>query len=168
CDGYPPSSEPAVPVTVIVHVKDLLELQVPSSFRMDNNSNPNPVHISEKKRTLRCYGSTGNADLEVIDRRSIKQGWTIVGAMTPFTNSKGDILESSLKYQSQAIASSPVFLNTTNQPIESEEASTRTGTVSTTFDLQNQLSMEILPNDALVDDGYEASVTWTLEDVPRP
>ncbi|EFS01783.1 leucine-rich repeat-containing protein, partial [Listeria seeligeri FSL S4-171] len=38
----------------------------------------------------------------------------------------------------------------------------------TTFDLQNQLSMEILPNDALVDDGYEASVTWTLEDVPRP
>lgn len=168
CDGYPPSSESAVPVAVIVHVKDLLELQVPSSFRMDNNSNPNPVHISGKKQTLRCYGSVGNADLEVIDRRSIKQGWTIVGTMTPFTNSKGDILESSLKYQSQAIASSPVFLNTTNQPIESEEASTRTGNVSTTFDLQNQLSMEILPNDALVDDGYEASVTWTLEDVPRP
>ncbi|WP_270997473.1 LapB repeat-containing protein [Listeria seeligeri] len=168
CEGYPPSSESAVPVTVIVHVKEPLEFQVPSSFRMDNNADPNPVSISEKKQTLRCYGSEGNADLEVIDRRSIKQGWTIVGAMTPFTNSKGDILESPLKYQSQTIASSPVFLNTTNQPIEREEASTRTGTVSTTFDLQNQLSMEILPNDALVDDGYEASVTWTLEDVPRP
>ncbi|MBC1429815.1 LapB repeat-containing protein [Listeria seeligeri] len=167
-EGSPPFSESAVPVTVIVHVKEALELQVPSEFRMDVNANPDAIPISESKQTLHCYGSSGTADLEVVDRRTVKQGWTITGAMTPFTNTKGDILESPLLYQSQSIVGSPISLSASNQPVEIKQASSQTGYVSNSFNLQDRLTMEISPNDALVNDTYEASITWTLEDVPRP
>lgn len=167
-NGSPPFSESAVPVTVIVHVKEALELQVPSEFRMDVNANSDAIPISESKQTLHCYGSSGTANLEVVDRRTVKQGWTITGAMTPFTNTKGDILESPLMYQSQSIVGSPISLSASNQPVEIEQASSQAGYVSNSFNLQDRLTMEISPNDALVNDTYEASITWTLEDVPRP
>ncbi|HHQ0105657.1 TPA: lmo0549 family WxL domain-containing class 2 internalin, partial [Listeria monocytogenes] len=112
----------AIPVTVIVHVKELLELQIPDEFRMDIDANADSVPISDKKQTLKCYGSSGKAELEVIDRRTVRQGWTITGAMTPFTNSGGDVLQTSLKYQSKAPSSSPIYLNTTNQPIEKKQS----------------------------------------------
>lgn len=89
--------------------------------------------------------------------------------MTTFTNSSGDIIQSSLKYQSKSPGSSPVYLNNENQPIEQKQATpTETGFVSTIFDLEDSLSIEIQPNDALVGDAYESKVTWTLEDAPRP
>lgn len=157
----------ATPVTVTVHIQPALELQVPASFRMDVDANIDAVPISNTNQTLKCFGDTGDTDLKVNDRRSTKPGWAIVGSMTPFTNSKGDILESPLKYQSQTLASGAVHLNTTNQPIEVQTASSQIGYVTTSFDLQNQLTMQILPNDALANDSYEAIVTWTLEDAPR-
>ncbi|EAE1227049.1 lmo0549 family WxL domain-containing class 2 internalin [Listeria monocytogenes] len=153
----------AIPVTVIVHVKELLELQIPDEFRMDIDANADSVPISDKKQTLKCYGSSGKAELEVIDRRTVRQGWTITGAMTPFTNSGGDVLQTSLKYQSKAPSSSPIYLNTTNQPIEKKQSA-----VTDPFNLEDSLSMEIEPNDALVNDSYESKITWTLEDAPRP
>lgn len=159
----------AIPVTVIVHVKELLELQIPDEFRMDMNANADSVPISDKKQTLKCYGSSGKAELEVIDRRTVRQGWTITGAMTPFTNSGGDVLQTSLKYQSKAPSSSPIYLNTTNQPIEKKQSAvTDPKYDSTVFNLEDSLSMEIEPNDALVNDSYESKITWTLEDAPRP
>ncbi|EAF4677622.1 lmo0549 family WxL domain-containing class 2 internalin [Listeria monocytogenes] len=159
----------AIPVTVIVHVKELLELQIPDEFRMDINANADSVPISDKKQTLKCYGSSGKAELEVIDRRTVRQGWTITGAMTPFTNSGGDILQTSLKYQSKSPSSSPIYLNTTNQPIEKKQSAvTDPKYDSTVFNLEDSLSMEIEPNDALVNDSYESKITWTLEDAPRP
>ncbi|EIB2901623.1 lmo0549 family WxL domain-containing class 2 internalin [Listeria monocytogenes] len=159
----------AIPVTVIVHVKELLELQIPDEFRMDIDANADSVPISDKKQTLKCYGSSGKAELEVIDRRTVRQGWTITGAMTPFTNSGGDILQTSLKYQSKSPSSSPIYLNTTNQPIEKKQpAVTDPKYDSTVFNLEDSLSMEIEPNDALVNDSYESKITWTLEDAPRP
>ncbi|EHQ1989928.1 lmo0549 family WxL domain-containing class 2 internalin [Listeria monocytogenes] len=159
----------AIPVTVIVHVKELLELQIPDEFRMDIDANADSVPISDKKQTLKCYGSSGKAELEVIDRRTVRQGWTITGAMTPFTNSGGDVLQTSLKYQSKAPSSSPIYLNTTNQPIEKKQsAATDPKYDSTVFNLEDSLSMEIEPNDALVNDSYESKITWTLEDAPRP
>ncbi|RTQ57271.1 lmo0549 family WxL domain-containing class 2 internalin [Listeria monocytogenes] len=159
----------AIPVTVIVHVKELLELQIPDEFRMDINANADSVSISDKKQTLKCYGSSGKAELEVIDRRTVRQGWTITGAMTPFTNSGGDILQTSLKYQSKSPSSSPIYLNTTNQPIEKKQSAvTDPKYDSTVFNLEDSLSMEIEPNDALVNDSYESKITWTLEDAPRP
>ncbi|MBC2190942.1 leucine-rich repeat domain-containing protein [Listeria sp. FSL L7-0229] len=159
----------AIPVTVIVHVKELLELQIPDEFRMDIDANEDSVPISDKKQTLKCYGSSGKAELEVIDRRTVRQGWTITGAMTPFTNSGGDILQTSLKYQSKALSSSPIYLNTTNQPIEKKQSAvTDPKYDSTVFNLEDSLSMEIEPNDALVNDSYESKITWTLEDAPRP
>ncbi|MCD1921026.1 lmo0549 family WxL domain-containing class 2 internalin [Listeria monocytogenes] len=159
----------AIPVTVIVHVKELLELQIPDEFRMDIDANADSVPISDKKQTLKCYGSSGKAELEVIDRRTVRQGWTITGAMTPFTNSGGDILQTSLKYQSKAPSSSPIYLNTTNQPIEKKQSAvTDPKYDSTVFNLEDSLSMEIEPNDALVNDSYESKITWTLEDAPRP
>ncbi|EMK3148480.1 lmo0549 family WxL domain-containing class 2 internalin [Listeria monocytogenes] len=159
----------AIPVTVIVHVKELLELQIPDEFRMDIDANADSVTISDKKQTLKCYGSSGKAELEVIDRRTVRQGWTITGAMTPFTNSGGDILQTSLKYQSKSPSSSPIYLNTTNQPIEKKQSAvTDPKYDSTVFNLEDSLSMEIEPNDALVNDSYESKITWTLEDAPRP
>ncbi|EGC8431893.1 TPA: lmo0549 family WxL domain-containing class 2 internalin [Listeria monocytogenes] len=159
----------AIPVTVIVHVKELLELQIPDEFRMDIDANADSVPISDKKQTLKCYGSSGKAELEVIDRRTVRQGWTITGAMTPFTNSGGDILQTSLKYQSKLPSSSPIYLNTTNQPIEKKQSAvTDPKYDSTVFNLEDSLSMEIEPNDALVNDSYESKITWTLEDAPRP
>ncbi|HBI6044626.1 lmo0549 family WxL domain-containing class 2 internalin [Listeria monocytogenes] len=159
----------AIPVTVIVHVKELLELQIPDEFRMDIDVNADSVPISDKKQTLKCYGSSGKAELEVIDRRTVRQGWTITGAMTPFTNSGGDVLQTSLKYQSKAPSSSPIYLNTTNQPIEKKQSAvTDPKYDSTVFNLEDSLSMEIEPNDALVNDSYESKITWTLEDAPRP
>ncbi|HHP9252858.1 TPA: lmo0549 family WxL domain-containing class 2 internalin [Listeria monocytogenes] len=159
----------AIPVTVIVHVKELLKLQIPDEFRMDIDANADSVPISDKKQTLKCYGSSGKAELEVIDRRTVRQGWTITGAMTPFTNSGGDVLQTSLKYQSKAPSSSPIYLNTTNQPIEKKQSAvTDPKYDSTVFNLEDSLSMEIEPNDALVNDSYESKITWTLEDAPRP
>ncbi|MCD2089757.1 lmo0549 family WxL domain-containing class 2 internalin [Listeria monocytogenes] len=159
----------AIPVTVIVHVKELLELQIPDEFRMDIDANADSVPISDKKQTLKCYGSSEKAELEVIDRRTVRQGWTITGAMTPFTNSGGDVLQTSLKYQSKAPSSSPIYLNTTNQPIEKKQSAvTDPKYDSTVFNLEDSLSMEIEPNDALVNDSYESKITWTLEDAPRP
>ncbi|EAD8204052.1 lmo0549 family WxL domain-containing class 2 internalin [Listeria monocytogenes] len=159
----------AIPVTVIVHVKELLELQIPDEFRMDIDANADSVPISDKKQTLKCYGSSGKAELEVIDRRTVRQGWTITGAMTPFTNSGGDILQTSLKYQSKSPSSSPIYLNTTNQPIEKKQSAvTDPKYDSTVFNLEDSLSMGIEPNDALVNDSYESKITWTLEDAPRP
>lgn len=159
----------AIPVTVIVHVKELLELQIPDEFRMDIDANADSVPISDKKQTLKCYGSSGKAELEVIDRRTVRQGWTMTGAMTPFTNSGGDILQTSLKYQSKSPSSSPIYLNTTNQPIEKKQSAvTDPKYDSTVFNLEDSLSMEIEPNDALVNDSYESKITWTLEDAPRP
>ncbi|EKZ3391703.1 lmo0549 family WxL domain-containing class 2 internalin [Listeria monocytogenes] len=159
----------AIPVTVIVHVKELLELQIPDEFRMDIDANADSVPISDKKQTLKCYGSSGKAELEVIDRRTVRQGWMITGAMTPFTNSGGDILQTSLKYQSKSPSSSPIYLNTTNQPIEKKQSAvTDPKYDSTVFNLEDSLSMEIEPNDALVNDSYESKITWTLEDAPRP
>ncbi|EAC3746832.1 lmo0549 family WxL domain-containing class 2 internalin [Listeria monocytogenes] len=159
----------AIPVTVIVHVKELLELQIPDEFRMDIDANADSVPISDKKQTLKCYGSSGKAELEVIDRRTVRQGWTITGAMTPFTNSGGDILQTSLKYQSKSPSSSPIYLNTTNQPIEKKQSAvTDPKYDSTIVNLEDSLSMEIEPNDALVNDSYESKITWTLEDAPRP
>ncbi|ECB9797326.1 leucine-rich repeat domain-containing protein [Listeria monocytogenes] len=159
----------AIPVTVIVHVKELLELQIPDEFRMDINANADSVPISDKKQTLKCYGSSGKAELEVIDRRTVRQGWTITGAMTPFTNSGGDILQTSLKYQSKSPSSSPIYLNTTNQPIEKKQSAvTDPKYDSTIVNLEDSLSIEIEPNDALVNDSYESKITWTLEDAPRP
>ncbi|EAD1588065.1 TPA: lmo0549 family WxL domain-containing class 2 internalin [Listeria monocytogenes] len=159
----------AIPVTVIIHVKELLELQIPDEFRMDIDANADSVPISDKKQTLKCYGSSGKAELEVIDRRTVRQGWTITGAMTPFTNSGGDILQTSLKYQSKSPSSSPIYLNTTNQPIEKKQSAvTDPKYDSTVFNLEDSLSMEIEPNDALVNDSYESKITWTLEDAPRP
>ncbi|HAO5954985.1 TPA: lmo0549 family WxL domain-containing class 2 internalin [Listeria monocytogenes] len=159
----------AIPVTVIVHVKELLELQIPDEFRMDIDANADSVPISDKKQTLTCYGSSGKAELEVIDRRTVRQGWTITGAMTPFTNSGGDILQTSLKYQSKSPSSSPIYLNTTNQPIEKKQSAvTDPKYDSTIVNLEDSLSMEIEPNDALVNDSYESKITWTLEDAPRP
>ncbi|EEO7552025.1 lmo0549 family WxL domain-containing class 2 internalin [Listeria monocytogenes] len=159
----------AIPVTVIVHVKELLELQIPDEFRMDIDANADSVPISDKKQILKCYGSSGKAELEVIDRRTVRQGWTITGAMTPFTNSGGDILQTSLKYQSKSPSSSPIYLNTTNQPIEKKQSAvTDPKYDSTVFNLEDSLSMEIEPNDALVNDSYESKITWTLEDAPRP
>ncbi|EFM2996397.1 lmo0549 family WxL domain-containing class 2 internalin [Listeria monocytogenes] len=159
----------AILVTVIVHVKELLELQIPDEFRMDIDANADSVPISDKKQTLKCYGSSGKAELEVIDRRTVRQGWTITGAMTPFTNSGGDILQTSLKYQSKSPSSSPIYLNTTNQPIEKKQSAvTDPKYDSTVFNLEDSLSMEIEPNDALVNDSYESKITWTLEDAPRP
>lgn len=159
----------AIPVTVIVHVKELLELQIPDEFRMDIDANADSVPISDKKQTLKCYGSSGKAELEVIDRRTVRQGWTITGAMTPFTNSGGDILQTSLKYQSKSPSSSPIYLNTTNQPIEKKQSAvTDPKYDSTVFNLEDSLSMKIEPNDALVNDSYESKITWTLEDAPRP
>lgn len=159
----------AIPVTVIIHVKELLELQIPDEFRMDIDANADSVPISDKKQTLKCYGSSGKAELEVIDRRTVRQGWTITGAMTPFTNSGGDILQTSLKYQSKSPSSSPIYLNTTNQPIEKKQSAvTDSKYDSTVFNLEDSLSMEIEPNDALVNDSYESKITWTLEDAPRP
>ncbi|EFO7247814.1 lmo0549 family WxL domain-containing class 2 internalin [Listeria monocytogenes] len=159
----------AIPVTVIVHVKELLELQIPDEFRMDIDANADSVPISDKKQTLKCYGSSGKAELEVIDRRTVRQGWTITGAMTPFTNSGGDILQTSLKYQSKSPSSSPIYLNTTNQPIEKKQSAvTDPKYDSAVFNLEDSLSMEIEPNDALVNDSYESKITWTLEDAPRP
>ncbi|HAO6107981.1 TPA: lmo0549 family WxL domain-containing class 2 internalin [Listeria monocytogenes] len=159
----------AIPVTVIVHVKELLELQIPDEFRMDIDANADSVPISDKKQTLKCYGSSGKAELEVIDRRTVRQGWTITGAMTPFTNSGGDILQTSLKYQSKSPSSSPIYLNTTNQPIEKKQSAvTDPKYASTVFNLEDSLSMEIEPNDALVNDSYESKITWILEDAPRP
>ncbi|EMZ8564487.1 lmo0549 family WxL domain-containing class 2 internalin [Listeria monocytogenes] len=165
--GY--CEQDAIPVTVIVHVKELLELQIPDEFRMDIDANADSVPISDKKQTLKCYGSSGKAELEVIDRRTVRQGWTITGAMTPFTNSGGDILQTSLKYQSKSPSSSPIYLNTTNQPIEKKQSAvTDPKYDSTVFNLEDSLSMEIEPNDALVNDSYESKITWTLEDAPRP
>ncbi|EDH3592865.1 lmo0549 family WxL domain-containing class 2 internalin [Listeria monocytogenes] len=159
----------AIPVTVNVHVKELLELQIPDEFRMDIDANADSVPISDKKQTLKCYGSSGKAELEVIDRRTVRQGWTITGAMTPFTNSGGDILQTSLKYQSKSPSSSPIYLNTTNQPIEKKQSAvTDPKYDSTIVNLEDSLSMEIEPNDALVNDSYESKITWTLEDAPRP
>ncbi|HAO5827351.1 TPA: lmo0549 family WxL domain-containing class 2 internalin [Listeria monocytogenes] len=159
----------AIPVTVIVHVKELLELQIPDEFRMDIDANADSVPISDKKQTLKCYGSSGKAELEVIDRRTVRQGWTITGAMTPFTNSGGDILQTSLKYQSKSPSSSPIYLNTTNQPIEKKQSAvTDPKYDSTIVNLEDSLSMEIEPNDALVNDSYVSKITWTLEDAPRP
>ncbi|EQC2274798.1 lmo0549 family WxL domain-containing class 2 internalin [Listeria monocytogenes] len=159
----------AIPVTVIVHVKELLELQIPDEFRMDIDANADSVPISDKKQTLKCYSSSGKAELEVIDRRTVRQGWTITGAMTPFTNSGGDILQTSLKYQSKSPSSSPIYLNTTNQPIEKKQSAvTDPKYDSTVFNLEDSLSMEIEPNDALVNDSYESKITWILEDAPRP
>lgn len=132
----------AIPVTVIVHVKELLELQIPDEFRMDIDANADSVPISDKKQTLKCYGSSGKAELEVIDRRTVRQGWTITGAMTPFTNSGGDILQTSLKYQSKSPSSSPIYLNTTNQPIEKKQSAvTDPKYDSTVFNLEDSLSM---------------------------
>ncbi|EAC4530597.1 lmo0549 family WxL domain-containing class 2 internalin [Listeria monocytogenes] len=159
----------AIPITVIVHVKELLELQIPDEFRMDIDANADSVPISDKKQTLKCYGSSGKAELEVIDRRTVRQGWTITGAMTPFTNSGGDILQTSLKYQSKSPSSSPIYLNTTNQPIEKKQSAvTDPKYDSTIVNLEDSLSIEIEPNDALVNDSYESKITWTLEDAPRP
>ncbi|EGB1113162.1 lmo0549 family WxL domain-containing class 2 internalin [Listeria monocytogenes] len=162
-------TQDAIPITVIVHVKELLELQIPDEFRMDIDANADSVPISDKKQTLKCYGSSGKAELEVIDRRTVRQGWTITGAMTPFTNSGGDILQTSLKYQSKSPSSSPIYLNTTNQPIEKKQSAvTDPKYDSTIVNLEDSLSMEIEPNDALVNDSYESKITWTLEDAPRP
>ncbi|OFF85604.1 lmo0549 family WxL domain-containing class 2 internalin [Listeria monocytogenes] len=162
-------TQDAIPITVIVHVKELLELQIPDEFRMDIDANADSVPISDKKQTLTCYGSFGKAELEVIDRRTVRQGWTITGAMTPFTNSGGDILQTSLKYQSKSPSSSPIYLNTTNQPIEKKQSAvTDPKYDSTIVNLEDSLSIEIEPNDALVNDSYESKITWTLEDAPRP
>ncbi|MBC2107783.1 LapB repeat-containing protein [Listeria innocua] len=167
--GNPPASQTAIPVTVVVHVRESMELQIPSDFRMGIDENSESVPILNRKQTLKCYGADGKVDLTVTDRRKSKQGWTITGAMTTFTNSSGDIIQSSLKYQSKSSGSSPVYLNNANQPIEQKQATpTETGFVSTIFDLEDSLSIEIQPNDALVGDAYESKVTWTLEDAPRP
>ncbi|MBC1483931.1 LapB repeat-containing protein [Listeria sp. FSL L7-1509] len=157
----------ATPVSVTVRILASLELEVPASFRMDVDANVDAIPTSDTNQTLKCYGAMGVADLKVTDRRSVKPGWTVTASMTPFTNSKGDILESPLKYQSQTLASGAVYLGTTNQPIEVKAASSQTGYITTTSDLQDRLTMDVLPNDALVDDAYEANITWTLEDAPR-
>ncbi|MBC1392936.1 LapB repeat-containing protein [Listeria innocua] len=167
--GNPPASQTAIPVTVVVHVRESMELQIPNDFRMGIDKNSESVPILNRKQTLKCYGADGKVDLKVTDRRRSKQGWTLTGAMTTFTNSSGDIIQSSLKYQSKSSGSSPVYLNNANQPIEQKQATpTETGFVSTVFDLEDSLSIEIQPNDALVGDAYESKVTWTLEDAPRP
>ncbi|ELY0461423.1 LapB repeat-containing protein [Listeria innocua] len=167
--GNPPASQTAIPVTVVVHVRESMELQIPNDFRMGIDENSESVPILNRKQTLKCYGADGKVDLKVTDRRRSKQGWTLTGAMTTFTNSSGDIIQSSLKYQSKSSGSSPVYLNNANQPIEQKQATpTETGFVSTVFDLEDSLSIEIQPNDALVGDAYESKVTWTLEDAPRP
>ncbi|MBC2138823.1 LapB repeat-containing protein [Listeria innocua] len=167
--GNPPASQTAIPVTVVVHVRESMELQIPNDFRMGIDENSESVPILNRKQTLKCYGTDGKVDLKVTDRRRSKQGWTLTGAMTTFTNSSGDIIQSSLKYQSKSSGSSPVYLNNANQPIEQKQATpTETGFVSTIFDLEDSLSIEIQPNDALVGDAYESKVTWTLEDAPRP
>ncbi|EAC4662948.1 leucine-rich repeat domain-containing protein [Listeria monocytogenes] len=167
--GNPPASQTAIPVTVVVHVRESMELQIPSEFRMGVNKDLESVPILNRKQTLKCYGADGEVDLKVIDRRKLKQGWTITGAMTTFTNSSGDIIQSSLKYQSKSPGSNPVYLSNENQPIEQKQATpTETGFVSTIFDLEESLTIEVQPNDALVGDAYESKVTWTLEDAPRP
>ncbi|EQA3615776.1 LapB repeat-containing protein [Listeria monocytogenes] len=167
--GNPPASQTAIPVTVVVHVRESMELHIPSEFRMGVDKDLESVPILNRKQTLKCYGADGEVDLKVIDRRKLKQGWTITGAMTTFTNSSGDIIQSSLKYQSKSPGSNPVYLSNENQPIEQKQATpTETGFVSTIFDLEESLTIEVQPNDALVGDAYESKVTWTLEDAPRP
>ncbi|HBZ6320481.1 TPA: leucine-rich repeat domain-containing protein [Listeria monocytogenes] len=167
--GNPPASQTAIPVTVVVHVRESMELHIPSEFRMGVDKDLEAVPILNRKQTLKCYGADGEVDLKVIDRRKLKQGWTITGAMTTFTNSSGDIIQSSLKYQSKSPGSNPVYLSNENQPIEQKQATpAETGFVSTIFDLEESLTIEVQPNDALVGDAYESKVTWTLEDAPRP
>ncbi|EFR85616.1 leucine-rich repeat-containing protein, partial [Listeria monocytogenes FSL F2-208] len=57
----------------------------------------------------------------------------------------------------------------TNQPIEKKQSAvTDPKYDSTIVNLEDSLSMEIEPNDALVNDSYESKITWTLEDAPRP
>ncbi|EAE8347165.1 leucine-rich repeat domain-containing protein [Listeria monocytogenes] len=165
--SWPPLTDAANPITVKIHVKEGLEMQVPDDFRMGLNSSETSVPISNQKQTLKYFGSAGNTEIKILDRRRVKKGWTITGAMTPFTNSKRDILETTLKYKSQTAGSSTVYLNTINQPLEKKQASTLGGEVYSTFNLQDNLTMEIEPHDAIVNDAYNAKITWTLEDVPR-
>ncbi|HBM3605565.1 TPA: LapB repeat-containing protein [Listeria innocua] len=165
---WPPLTDAAKPVTILVRVREGLEMKISNDFRMDVDENTDPIPISNNKQILKCYAQTGDAEIEVLDRRRAKQGWTITGMMkSPFKNEKGDILETSLKYQKESQDSSPVFLNTTNQPLETKQSTDQPGEITTTFNLQNNLTLEVLPNDALVTGIYEATVTWTLEDVPR-
>ncbi|HBM4072749.1 TPA: LapB repeat-containing protein [Listeria innocua] len=164
---WPPLTDAAKPVTILVRVREGLEMKISDDFRMDVDENTDPIPISNNKQTLKCFAQAGDAEIEVLDRRRAKQGWTITGMMSPFKNEKGDILETSLKYQKESSESSPIFLNATNQPIEIKQPTDQSGEITTTFNLQNNLTLEVLPNDALVTGIYEATVTWTLEDVPR-
>ncbi|MBC1378728.1 LapB repeat-containing protein [Listeria innocua] len=164
---WPPLTDAAKPVTILVRVREGLEMKISDDFRMDVDENTDPIPISNNKQTLKCFAQEGDAEIEVLDRRRVKQGWTITGMMSPFKNEKGDILETSLKYQKESSDSSPIFLNTTNQPLETKQPTDRSGEITTTFNLQNNLTLEVLPNDALVTGIYKATVTWTLEDVPR-
>lgn len=164
---WPPLTDAAKPVTILVRVREGLEMKISDDFRMDVDENTDPIPISNNKQTLKCFAQAGDAEIEVLDRRRAKQGWTITGMMSPFKNEKGDILETSLKYQKESSESSPIFLNATNQPIETKQPTDQSGEITTTFNLQNNLTLEVLPNDALVTGIYEATVTWTLEDVPR-
>ncbi|EDO1154552.1 LapB repeat-containing protein [Listeria innocua] len=164
---WPPLTDAAKPVTILVRVREGLEMKISDDFRMDVDENTDPIPISNNKQTLKCFAQEGDAEIEVLDRRRAKQGWTITGMMSPFKNEKGDILETSLKYQKESSESSPIFLNATNQPIETKQPTDQSGEITTTFNLQNNLTLEVLPNDALVTGIYEATVTWTLEDVPR-
>ncbi|MBC2107778.1 LapB repeat-containing protein [Listeria innocua] len=164
---WPPLTDAAKPVTILVRVREGLEMKISDDFRMDVDENTDPIPISNNKQTLKCFAQAGDAEIEVLDRRRAKQGWTITGMMSPFKNEKGDILETSLKYQKESSESSPIFLNATNQPIETKQSTDQSGEITTTFNLQNNLTLEVLPNDALVTGIYEATVTWTLEDVPR-
>ncbi|EMX5393502.1 LapB repeat-containing protein [Listeria innocua] len=164
---WPPLTDAAKQVTILVRVREGLEMKISDDFRMDVDENTDPIPISNNKQTLKCFAQEGEAEIEVLDRRRAKQGWTITGMMSPFKNEKGDILETSLKYQKESSESSPIFLNATNQPIETKQPTDQSGEITTTFNLQNNLTLEVLPNDALVTGIYEATVTWTLEDVPR-
>ncbi|MBM5708124.1 LapB repeat-containing protein [Listeria innocua] len=164
---WPPLTDAAKPVTILIRVREGLEMKISDDFRMDVDENTDPIPISNNKQTLKCFAQAGNAEIEVLDRRRAKQGWTITGMMSPFKNEKGDILETSLKYQKESSESSPIFLNATNQPIETKQPTDQSGEITTTFNLQNNLTLEVLPNDALVTGIYEATITWTLEDVPR-
>ncbi|MBC6296255.1 LapB repeat-containing protein [Listeria sp. FSL L7-1517] len=155
------------PVTVTVRIRPALELKIPTTFRMDTDANVDAVPISDNKQTLHGYGTNAVAEVSVIDRRTTEMGWTLTSAVSVFQNATGDILETPLKYHSDSL-STDIILNNSHQPVEKMQPAGTPGHDITTVSLQDSLSMEILPHDALVGSQYVATIAWTLEDAPRP
>ncbi|MBC1514563.1 LapB repeat-containing protein [Listeria immobilis] len=156
----------ATPVTVRVRIEPAFDMHYPATFRMDIDNNPDAVPISDKKQILHAYGTPIDPKVNIVDRRAAEGSWILSSAVSVFENSTGDILETTLKYHSDTL-SSDILLNSTNQPIEKKGPAGTPGTDWTDISLQDCLSMEILPNDALAGREYTATINWTLEDVPH-